>query len=62
MESGDRRNRLHETDAKTDLEFDVDGTATGPIDFEPPVKDWIEYLAGRLAREIIRESSGHTQA
>ena len=62
MDSGDRQNRIHETDTKRGLELDVDGVPAGPVDFDPPVKDWIEYLAGRLAREIIRESSGHTQA
>ena len=55
MESGDRQNRTHKTDTKLDLELDVDAAPAGPVDFEPPVKDWIEYLAGRLAREIIRE-------
>ncbi len=45
-----------------DHELDVDAVRAGPVDFDPPVKDWIEYLAVRLAREIIRESSGHTQA
>jgi hypothetical protein len=61
-ESGDLHNRTHEAITKLDHELDVDAVPAGPVDFDPPVKDWIEYLAGRLAREIIRESSGHTQA
>ncbi len=61
MESGHRQNRTHETDTKLDLELDVDAAPAGTVDFEPPVKDWIEYLASRLAREIIRES-GRTRA
>jgi hypothetical protein len=56
MDSGDRQNRIQETDTKPGLELDVDAAPAGPVDFEPPVKDWIEDLAGRLAREIIRES------
>lgn len=62
MDSGDRQNRIHETDTKLGLELDVDAVPAGPVDFDPPVKDWIEYLAGRLAREVIRKSSGLTQA
>jgi hypothetical protein len=66
MGSGEPHNRTHEANTKPDHELnhelDVDAVPAGPIDFDPPVKDWIEYLAGRLAREIIRESSGHTQA
>jgi hypothetical protein len=56
MESSDRQNRTHEAETRPELELDVDAVAAVPVDFEPPVKDWIEYLAGRLAREIIRES------
>lgn len=34
----------------------VDAAATPSVHFAPPVKEWIEYLAERLAREVIRES------
>jgi hypothetical protein len=56
MESSDRQNRTHGAATRPDPELDVDAAPAGPIHFEPPVKDWIEYLASLLAREIIRES------
>ncbi len=56
MDSSDRQNLTHEAETRPELELDVDAVAAVPVDFEPRVKDWIEYLAGRLAREIIRES------
>ena len=34
----------------------VDATPPTSVHFAPPVKEWIEYLADRLAREVIRES------
>lgn len=34
----------------------VDPPSTASVHFAPPVKEWIEYLAERLAREVIRES------
>lgn len=34
----------------------VDDAATTPVHFAPLVKEWIAYLAERLARELIRES------
>lgn len=34
----------------------VDAPSTASVHFAPPVKEWIEYLAERLAREVIRES------
>ncbi len=58
MESGGQRNRTREPETGPEPEPGVDAAPTAPVDFEPPVKDWIEYLAGRLARDIIRESEG----
>ena len=60
MESGDQQNRTHEIETKPDVELDIDAALAGPIDFVPPVKDWIEYLASlltsrsALGREALR--------
>ena len=56
MESGDPHNSTHEANTKPNPELDVDAVPADPVDFDPPVKDWIEYLAGRLAREITTSS------
>ena len=47
-----------EPSAESDFSPRVDDTGTAPVHFGPPVKEWIEYLAELLAREVIRESEG----
>ena len=47
-----------EASAESDFSPRVDDTGTAPVHFGPPVKEWIEYLAELLAREVIRESEG----
>jgi hypothetical protein len=41
--------------------LDVDAAETTPVHFAPLVREWIAYLAERLARELIRESKRSAQ-
>jgi hypothetical protein len=39
----------------------VDDAEVPPVHFAPLVREWIAYLAERLARELIRESNRPAQ-
>jgi hypothetical protein len=58
MDYGGSMSAGREPSAESDFAAHVDDTGTAPVHFGPPVKEWIEYLAEVLAREVIHESEG----
>lgn len=40
----------------------VDRAARAPVEYEPPVQDWLRFLAELLAAEYLREHAGGTAA
>ena len=56
MNQGGRTNTEQTVGAATRSGLRVDDAETTPAHFTPLVREWIAYLAERLARELIRES------
>jgi hypothetical protein len=56
MNRDGHRNTRHDPDAERSRLIHVDDAETTPVHFAPLVREWISYLAERLARELIRES------
>lgn len=61
MNRGGHTNTGNSADAERSRFTHVDDAETAPVHFAPPVKEWIAYLAERLARELIRESKRPAQ-
>jgi hypothetical protein len=56
MNQGGRTNNGQNVGAEPRWGLRVDDAETTPVHFAPLVKEWIAYLAERLARELIREA------
>jgi hypothetical protein len=56
MNPVERTNTGSNTGAESRCHLHVDDAETTPVHFAPLVREWIAYLAERLARELIRES------
>ena len=55
MNQGGRTNTGQDVGAER-VGLRVDDAEPTPVHFAPLVRDWIAYLAERLARDLIRES------
>jgi len=55
MNQGGRTNTGQNGGAEPCWSLRVDDADTTPVHFTPLVREWIAYLAERLAREMIRE-------
>jgi hypothetical protein len=56
MNQGGRTNTGQNVSVEPRSGLRVDDAETTPVHFTPLVREWIAYLAERLAREMIRES------
>jgi hypothetical protein len=56
MNQGGRTNTGQDVGTEPRWDLRVDRAEATPVLFTPLVRDWIAYLAERLARELIRES------
>jgi hypothetical protein len=61
MKPSERLNTGSGTDAEPCRSLCVDDAESAPVHFAPLVKEWIAYLAERLARELIHESKRPAQ-
>jgi hypothetical protein len=61
MNPGERTNIGSNIGVEPRRSLHVDNAETSPVHFAPLVKEWIAYLAERLARELIRESKRPVQ-
>jgi hypothetical protein len=56
MNEGEHQNTRENAGTEPRRLVHVDDAEISPVHFAPPVREWIAYLAERLARELIRES------